>query len=60
LTAKLLPRFKTDIKRFVMVPSKGGCFELSVGGKPIYSKLKTGEFPKEEDVIEQIAKALGA
>jgi len=60
LTAKLLPRFKTQIKRYVMIPSKGGCFEVRAGGKLIYSKLETGQFPDEEDVIKQVGKALGA
>ena len=43
-----------------MIPSKGGCFEVTVGGKTIYSKLKTGRFPDEEQVIQEIGKALGA
>jgi selenoprotein W-related protein len=43
-----------------MVPSKGGCFELSVGGKRLYSKLETGSFPDEEALIKAVGKALGA
>jgi len=60
LTAKLLPRFKQSISRFVMIPSKGGCFELNVGGQLLYSKLKTGSFPDEEALIAQVGKVLGA
>jgi selenoprotein W-related protein len=60
LTAKLLPRYKQAIRRFVMIPSKGGCFELSVGDKTLYSKLKTGEFPDEDTLVEAVGKALGA
>jgi selenoprotein W-related protein len=60
LTAKLLPRYKLAIHRFVMIPSKGGCFELSVGGKLIYSKLDTGSFPDEDELIEAVGKAIGA
>jgi selenoprotein W-related protein len=59
LTAKLLPRYKQAIKRYVMIPSKGGCFELTVGGKRLYSKLETGEFPDEEKLIAAVGKALG-
>jgi selenoprotein W-related protein len=59
LTAKLLPRYKQSISRYVMIPSKGGCFELSVGGKRLYSKLKTGSFPNEESLINEVGKALG-
>ena len=60
MTAKLLPRFKRDIRQYTMIPSKGGCFELTVGGKLLYSKLKTGEFPDEDELIEAVGQALGA
>ena len=60
MTAKLLPRYKCAISRFVMIPSKGGCFELTVGGKTLYSKLKTGTFPDEDELVEALGKVLGA
>jgi selenoprotein W-related protein len=44
----------------VLIPSKGGCFELTVGGKRLYSKLETGQFPEEEAMIAAVGKALGA
>ena len=59
MTAKLLPEFKQAIKRFVLIPSKGGCFELTVGGKLLYSKLKTGRFPDENEMIRAVGDALG-
>ena len=60
MTAKLLPRYKRTISRFVMIPSSGGCFELTVGGKKLYSKLETGEFPDEDELVEAVGKAIGA
>jgi selenoprotein W-related protein len=54
-----LPRFKGAISRFVMVPSSGGCFELTVGDKLLYSKLKTGRFPDEGDALKALGRALG-
>jgi len=60
LTAKLLPKYKRAISRFVMIPSSGGCFELTVGGKLLYSKLKTGEFPNEDEIVAAVGKRLGA
>ena len=42
-----------------MIPSKGGCFELTVGGKMLYSKLQTGEFPDEEELVEAVGERLG-
>lgn len=43
-----------------MIPSKGGCFELTAGGKRIYSKLETGTFPDEDRVLNDLARALDA
>lgn len=44
------------IKDFQLIPSKGGCFELAVDGKLVYSKLKTGQFPNDEDMVEALGK----
>jgi selT/selW/selH-like putative selenoprotein len=42
-----------------MIPSGGGCFELKVGGKLLYSKLATGKFPDEAEMLRLVAEALG-
>jgi selenoprotein W-related protein len=59
LTAKILPRFKTSIGSYKLIPSKGGCFELTVGKQKLYSKLETGTFPDESKLVEAVARALG-
>jgi len=59
LTAKLLSKFKQKIARYTLVPSKGGCFELTVGGSLLYSKLATGTFPEESEMIAAVSRALG-
>jgi selenoprotein W-related protein len=59
LTDKLLNRFKTKIKNYNLVPSTGGCFEVTVDGDLIYSKLKTGQFPDEQAVMDQVARRVG-
>jgi selenoprotein W-related protein len=58
LTDKLLTGFKTKIKNFALVPSSGGCFEVTVNGELLYSKLQTGQFPDEKTVIDQVAAKL--
>ena len=58
MTDKLLNRFKTKIKNYNLVPSMGGCFEVTVDGDLIYSKLKTGQFPDEQAVVEEVAAKL--
>ena len=38
-----------------LIPAGGGCFEVTVNGELIYSKLKTGEFPDEAAVVDMVA-----
>jgi len=37
------------------VPSTGGCFELTADGELVHSKLKTGDFPDDDALAEQLA-----
>jgi selenoprotein W-related protein len=41
-----------------LIPSGGGCFELSVNGDLVYSKLKTGTFPDEQEMVEVVGARL--
>jgi selenoprotein W-related protein len=59
LASRILSEFKQHINGFTLVPASGGCFELSLNGQLIYSKLKTGEFPDEARMIAQIGNRLG-
>jgi selenoprotein W-related protein len=59
LTSKLLTTYKQRIEALKLVPGSGGCFELSVGGELIYSKLETGQFPDEERMVEAVRARLG-
>jgi selenoprotein W-related protein len=60
LTAKLLTLCKGSIRNYTLVPASGGCFEVTVGGKLVYSKLKTGEFPEEDELVKEVARLVGA
>lgn len=50
----LLSTLKRKITSLEMVPSKGGCFEVDVDGERVYSKVKTGQFPDESDVLRLV------
>jgi len=39
-------------------PSSGGCFELTIDGDLVYSKLATEEFPEEADMVALVEAAL--
>jgi selenoprotein W-related protein len=41
-----------------LIPSDGGCFELKVNGDLIYSKLKTGQFPDEQAMVDAVGARL--
>ncbi|MBP3960368.1 Rdx family protein [Gemmata sp. G18] len=54
MTATLLSNLKQKIKGLTLVPAGGGCFEVTLNGELIYSKLKTGQFPDEQTVLESV------
>jgi selenoprotein W-related protein len=59
LTSRILEALKQKVKAWTLVPAGGGCFELTVDGELIYSKLQTHEFPNEKwvlDVLESRSK----
>lgn len=58
MTARLLEHFKRRIASLELVPDKGGCFEVTVDDKLIYSKLATGQFPNEEVIEAEVARRL--
>jgi selenoprotein W-related protein len=59
LTEKLLWGLKRRLAVMELVPSDGGRFEISVDGKPIYSKLETGQFPDEEKIVAEVSRLAG-
>jgi selenoprotein W-related protein len=60
LTSELLETYKQKIAALELVPSQGGCFELTVNGELIYSKLATGEFPQEHEMVRVVGAKLCA
>jgi selenoprotein W-related protein len=58
LTGQLLKTYKQQIQDLKLVPGGGGCFELSLNGDLIYSKLKTGKFPDEQWVLDTVGARL--
>jgi selenoprotein W-related protein len=54
----LLTTYKQQIQDLKLIPSKGGCFELSADGHLIYSKLEAGKFPDEKAMVEAVGSRL--
>ena len=49
-----MSKFKNDLAEVALVPSQGGVFEVSVGEEKVFSKLQTGHFPDERQLIAEI------
>ena len=56
MTSKLLTTYKQKIENLKLTPASGGCFEISLDGDLIYSKLKTGKFPDDQWVLDAVGK----
>ncbi len=54
----MLSKFKQQIAQMTLIPAGGGCFELKADGELLYSKLKTGQFPDEDGIVEMIGSRL--
>ena len=46
----MLQEKKDAISELTLIPSGGGAFEITVDGRPIWSKKKTHSFPEYEVV----------
>ncbi len=53
--AKIAPALKQQMTELALAPYADGRFEVIVDGKKIYSKLETGEFPDEDEIVKQIS-----
>jgi selenoprotein W-related protein len=58
LAAKILAKYKQKLAGLELVPSSGGCFELTLNSELVYSKLKTGKFPDEDAMLDEVGKRL--
>lgn len=51
-----MEEFEHDISDLVLIPSRGGVFEVTVDAQLIYSKKKSGRHAEFEEVLEEIRK----
>ncbi len=54
LAETILKEHKQDISQFTIVPSDGGRFEVTVDGNLVFSKLKEGRFPEDEEIMAHL------
>jgi selenoprotein W-related protein len=54
LSEAIMDAFGERFGAIKLIPADGGRFEVSLDGELIYSKLKTGDFPENKEILEQI------
>lgn len=50
----MLEEFEHEISELVVIPSRGGVFEVEVDGQLVHSKKKTGKHAEYDDVSKLI------
>ena len=59
LAQEIMDTFGQKFGSLTLIPSDGGRFEVSLDGKLIFSKLATGRFPENKEVLDQIKAQVG-
>lgn len=54
MAEKLLSLHKNVLGEVALIPSQGGAFEVSFNDQEVYSKLKTGRFPDERALVNEL------
>jgi selenoprotein W-related protein len=49
-----LEAFEHEISELVLVPSRGGVFEVEVDGTLIFSKRETGRHTEHDDILAEV------
>ena len=60
LADALMTNLKRRMTSLELVPSDKGRFEVSIDGNLVYSKLATGEFPDDLDIVKIAMKTKSA
>jgi selenoprotein W-related protein len=54
LAESILKDYKQRIAGLTLIPDSGGCFEVSVDGVLVFSKLREGRFPEYEEITAHL------
>lgn len=56
LATELLRKYESKIEALTLVPSHGGCFEVTANEQLVFSKLNTGRHAEAGEVLGLIEK----
>jgi selenoprotein W-related protein len=54
LSEAIMDAFGEQFAALKLIPADEGRFEVSLDGELVYSKLKTGEFPENKQILAEI------
>lgn len=60
MAGSLLNHFEHVLSELVLIPSRGGVFEVTVGDELVYSKKETGRHAEPAEVIEAVRRVVSA
>ncbi|GAB6877085.1 hypothetical protein JCM13210_18120 [Thermaerobacter litoralis] len=55
MAEEILGAYPDRVASLTLVPSSGGRFIVTAGGREIYNKAETGRFPEEGEVRKRMA-----
>lgn len=55
---EVLPKYKSKFSGYELIADTGGKFEVLVDGRPVYSKLESGRFPENHEVLKLLDQVL--
>lgn len=55
----ILGKYEHHIDDIMLIPSKGGAFEVMVGDNLVYSKLDTGRHAAIDEVMDSVDEIIG-
>jgi selenoprotein W-related protein len=41
-----------------LIPGDGGCFEVTLNGELLYSKLQAGDFPENKQILDELKRRM--
>jgi selenoprotein W-related protein len=54
LSEAIMDAFGQKFGALTLIPSDGGAFEVTLDGELLYSKLQTGDFPENKQILDQL------
>jgi selenoprotein W-related protein len=58
LSEAIMDAFSERFSALKLIPGDGGCFEVTLNGELIYSKLQTGDFPTNKQILDELKRRM--